>query len=82
VLLIYNDLLKGFEDARERYLLAASQRLADSQAALEASSLTLTQPPSHQRTTRRGQRIPTGQTFASAIGSKGGITPAATQISS
>jgi hypothetical protein len=82
VLPIYDDLLKGFEDARERHLLAASQRLADSQAAPEASSLTLTQPPGYQRITRRGQRIPTGQTSVSAIDSEGGTTPAATQVGS
>jgi hypothetical protein len=47
VLPIYDDLLKGFEDARERHLPEPStQRLSDSQAAPEATPPATTQPSS------------------------------------
>jgi hypothetical protein len=76
VLPIYVDLLKGFEDARERHLPAS----ADSQATPATSAPPPLQPSTRHVSTRRGKRTTVGRASATAIDAEGGMTPAATQV--
>ena len=76
VLPIYDDLLKGFEDARERHLPAS----AESEATPAPSAPPPSQLSTRHRSTRRGKRTTVGRVSATAIDVEVGITPAATQV--
>jgi hypothetical protein len=76
VLPIYDDLLKGFKDARERHLLAS----ADSEVTPAPSVPLPSQLSTRYGSTRRDKRITVSRVSATAIDAEGGITPAATQV--
>ena len=76
VLPIYDDLLKGFEDARERHLPAS----AESEATPAPSAPPPLQLSTCYRSTRRGKRTTVSRVSATAIDVEVGITPAAIQV--
>jgi hypothetical protein len=87
VLPVFSELLRGFEEARQRHLPAESQNAQNSaeKAAAPTLSPPATQTPSRPTNARRRQRPSTGKASASAtsaaVASESDIaTPAASQI--
>jgi hypothetical protein len=83
VLPVFDDLMKGLEDARQRYLLAESQNTQEpsNRPTSPALSSPLTQAPARPINTQRRRRAPVGKASTRATVAESDIaTPITTQL--